>query len=91
MKVDITKEDFGTLCVCAIRYCFGRQSYMPSLVQGICGAYLKELSDKDIIVMVEDCEFQERMQLYGDKVIDKPGWLAWRDKVLAEKKRRRLK
>ena len=90
-EMRLSKGDFGTLCICALRYCFGRQTYMPSLVQGICGAHLKELSDKDILVIADDCEFQERMHLYGDEVIDKPGWLAWRDKVFAEKKRRGLK
>lgn len=64
---------------------------MPSLVQRICGAHLKELSDKDILVMADDCEFQERMNLYGDPLIDKPEWLVWKDKVFAEKKRRGLK
>lgn len=24
--------DYGTIVLCAVRYCFGRQTYMPSLV-----------------------------------------------------------
>lgn len=29
MKAD---KDFGIICLCALRYCFGRRTYMPSLV-----------------------------------------------------------
>ena len=32
-KLKQTDEDFGTICVCAVRYCLCRQTYMPSLVQ----------------------------------------------------------
>lgn len=88
MKIDITQEDFGTLCICALRYCHGRRTYMPGLVQEIVGGHLKELSNKDITVLVQDCEFQKSMELYGDEKIDKPGWLKWERKVRAEKERR---
>jgi hypothetical protein len=27
-----TDEDFGIICLCALRYCFGRKTYMPRLV-----------------------------------------------------------
>ena len=88
MKIEISEEDFGTLCICAIRYCHGRKTYMPGLVQEICAGHLKELSDKDISVMLEDCEFQKKMELYGDERIDKPGWLKWKEILLKEKERR---
>ena len=88
MIKNITQEDFGTLAICAIRYCHGRQTYMPSLVHNIIVPHLPDLSDKDLMVMIEDCEFQERMNLYGDVRIDKPGWERWRELLIAEKKRR---
>jgi len=88
MKIDISKEKFGTLCICAIRYCQGRRTYMPSLVQAIVRGYLKEISDNDLTVMLEDCDFQERMNLYGDEKIDKPDWLKWKDTLISEKQRR---
>ena len=84
----LEKDDFGTLAICAIRYCHGRQTYMPDLVRGIIRPRLKELSDKDLNVMIEDCDFQERMHLYGDERIDKSGWLRWREELIAERKRR---
>lgn len=62
---------------------------MPSLVQEIVDGHLKELSDKDIKVMVEDCQFQRRMDLYGDEC-DKVDWLKWEQKVKDEFERRQL-
>ena len=86
--IKLDQENFGTLAICAIRYCQGRQTYMPSLVQGILKPHLKELSDKDLSVMLDDCDFQERMNLYGSNTIDKPDWLAWKEALLAEKESR---
>lgn len=82
------QEDFGTLCICAIRYCHGRQTYMPSLVRSIVRPHLQELSDKDLGVMIEDCDFQRSFDLYGDPRIDKQGWLDWEQELLKEQKRR---
>lgn len=89
MKIDISKDDFGTLCICAIRYCHGRQTYMPSLVQKIVRMHLREVSDNDLKVMLDDCRMQEDMPyLYGHERIDKPGWFEWRKAVEAELERR---
>lgn len=86
--INISKEDFGTLCICAIRYCQGRRTYMPSLVQDICIDHIQTLDDKTIRVMLEDCEFQKKVDAYGDPAIDKPGWLRWKDALVSEKERR---
>ena len=88
MIKNITKEDFGTLAICAIRYCQGRMTYMPDLVREIVAPHLSDLSDKDLGVMIEDCDFQERYHLYGDERIDKPGWIRWKELLMAEKERR---
>lgn len=88
MKISMEQEDLGTLCICAIRYCQGRQTYMPSLVQGIVREHLSELSDRDIHVMLGDCRLQDNKNLYGDPNIDKPNWLRWKEDLLAEQRRR---
>ena len=88
MIKNITQENFGTLAICAIRYCQGRQTYMPDLVRTIIVPHLPEISDKDLNVMLEDCAFQERMNLYGDERIDKPGWIRWKEILEVERKRR---
>lgn len=87
MKIEIRQEDFGTLCVCAVRYCHGRKTYMPSLVTEIVGKHLAELSDRDIKIMYDDCRFMN-LSDYGDEVIDKPDWLRWEKKLKKEIERR---
>lgn len=71
--IDISKEDFGTLCVCALRYCHGRQTYMPGLVQEIVSTHFGDLTDKDLKVIADDERFQREMNLWGDKC-DKVDW-----------------
>ena len=86
--IDISREDFATLCICALRYCQGRQTYMPSLVRDICRPHLHEFEIRDLNVMIEDCKYQDKFDLYGDEKIDKPGWLKWKDELLEEYARR---
>ena len=65
---------------------------MPDLVRGIIRPHLKELSHKDLAVMIDDCSYQKRFDLYGDEYIDKPGWIKLEKELLEElDKRRRLK
>lgn len=87
--IDISQEDFGILCICALRYCHGRRTYMPSLVQDIVSKHLKEFSDKTIKIMVDDCQVQRDMNLYGEEY-DKIGWLKWEQKVKDEQTRRTI-
>ena len=86
MIIDIDQKDFGTLCICALRYCHGRRSYMPSLVQKIVGRHLDSISDHDVNVMYNDCRFMMPAD-YGDE-IDKPGWLLWESNIKKEHLRR---
>lgn len=87
--IELSQEDFGLLAICAIRYCHGRMSYMPDLIRGIVRPNLKEVSDKDLNIMLEDSDFQRRMGLYGDEDIDKPGWIQWEQTIREEIERRR--
>ena len=89
MKIkNLSQGDFGILAICALRYCQGRQTYMPDLVRRILIPHLPDIPDKDLRVMIEDCESQEKFNLYGDEKIDKPGWLWWKELLLVEKERR---
>ena len=88
MSIELSEEQFGLLSICALRYCHGRRTYMPLLVQRIVGTHLSELSDKYIEVMMDDCQFQRRFNLYGDDC-DKVDWLKWEEKVNAESRRRK--
>ena len=85
----ISKEDFATLCICAIRYCQGRRTYMPSLVQGIVRSHFGDIPDNYFDIMLRDCDFQRTMDLYGDEQIDKPSWLRWEQDLKDEIERRK--
>ena len=80
--IDISQEDFGTLCICALRYCHGRRTYMPSLVQTIVMRHFKDLSDRDLKVIAEDEKYQSDLSLWGDEC-DKADW-QWFYKILRE-------
>lgn len=82
-------EDFGTICVCAVRYCFGRQTYMPSLVQDFVRRNFKYLNDNELQVMVDDINFAERINQLGDERIDKPDWLKFRERINSELEKRK--
>lgn len=71
--VEISKEDFGVLCVCALRCCHGRQTYMPGLIQGIVKAHFKDLTEKDLKVIADDEKFQREMSLWGQDC-DRADW-----------------
>lgn len=61
---------------------------MPSLVRDIIRPHLKELSDKDLAVMIDDCTNQRELDLYGDEDMDKPGWIKWERELIEELDRR---
>ena len=86
--ITLNPEDFATLAICAIRYCHGRQTYMPSLVQGIVRPHLQEMDDKDISVLLQDCEGMTEFDC-GDPMIDRPNWERWYEELKKEKERRK--
>lgn len=86
--ITLNDSHFETLAICALRYCQGRQTYMPDLVRGIVRSNLNKISDNTLQIMINDCEFQARMKLYGDPRIDKPGWIKWAEELNEEKKNR---
>ena len=88
-KLKQTDEDFGTICVCAVRYCFGRQTYMPSLVQDFVCRNFKYLNDNELKVMADDIKFAERINWLGDERIDKPGRIKFRDRINSELEKRK--
>ena len=86
-RITLNPEDFATLAICAIRYCHGRQTYMPSLVQGIIRPHLSELEDRDLYVLLKDCEDMSDFD-YGSPAIDRPNWERWHEDLKNEQNRR---
>lgn len=70
--VDTKGMAFGCICVCAVRYACGRQTYMPSIVKRFVHDNLKEIETSSLKVMSKDLA---EMPGYGDRKIDEPGWL----------------
>ena len=86
--VEINK-DFETILLCAVRYAIGRKSYMPSMVIDYITPLLPYLSE-DVLKLIAN-EIIERYTYegaLGDEKIDRPYWLNFKRKILAEMERR---
>lgn len=80
------KENFELIYICAVRYCIGRQTYMPRTVQRIVRQYLPYLDVGALIVMRKDIK---TAGYWGDEKIDKPGWMQFLADIEAELEKRR--
>jgi len=69
-------EDFNSVLICAIRYCLGRRTYMPSLVTSFIKINCENLlSKKTISIMKDDiascsdygneCDMKTWMEFYS--------------------------
>lgn len=85
--ISISPTDFGTLVICALRYCHGRQTYMPSTVQEIVVEKLEEINDRDLYVIRKDLRNMSDFD-YGNAIIDRPNWLEFTELVEKEYQRR---
>ena len=52
--VESDGRDYATLCVCAVRYCLGRRTYMPELVCNIIRKNWDKISDTDLGIILRD-------------------------------------
>ena len=82
----LSSDDFGTVFICAIRYCIGRQTYMPSMIQRQIRPLLSQLDGGTLIVMRNDIRTAGN---WGDERIDKPGWMKFLADIEAELERRK--
>lgn len=89
-SVQVDSEDFGTICICAVRYACGRQSYMPGLVIDFLTPLIPKLSNKTLCVIERDVREAERYGGYGDENIDKPGWIKFLGELQAEIQHRKI-
>ena len=86
--VEINK-DFGTILLCAVRYAIGRRTYIPSLVIDYITPLLPYLSDNTLrLIANEITEYEAYEGGLGDEMIDRPYWLNFKRKILAEMERR---
>lgn len=81
-------EDFGFVCMCAVRYCLGRRTYAPGTVMGFIKTFIPALGDKTLYVMARDISEADNL---GDAEIDAPMWAEFLGEIREEQKRRKNK
>lgn len=86
--VDPTSDDFGAVCNCAVCYCLGRRSYIPSLVCTYIISLLPELTGKTLDCFERDIAERKRTGFdFGDSC-DYETWDAFYNAVCEEIERR---
>ena len=88
MTIEIDKN-FETILLCAVRYAIGRRTYIPSLVIDYITPLLPYLSE-DVLKLIanEITKYEAYEGALGDEKIDRPYWLNFKRKILAEMERR---
>lgn len=79
-------DDFCLVCICAVRYCLGRRTYMPWSVMSFIKQFLPALSDNTLYVMARDIAEADSL---GDAEIDAPMWAEFLAEIEQERKRRK--
>lgn len=77
----VINDDFESVLICAVRYCIGRRTYMPSTVISYITPLLSSLSSTTLFCMKRDVEEAEKENRLGDENIDKPLWLSFKEKI----------
>lgn len=94
--IKLTQDDFGLLANCAVRYCFGRQTYMPSSIMKIVITHLSEFDDRTIGCMERDVRealnnHKSGLMSIGDSKIDLPDWEQFYSMLNAEVEKRKIR
>ena len=88
MTIEIDKT-FESILICAVRYAIGRQTYISSMVIDYITPLLSHLSYNTLRLISNDItEYGSYYGGLGDDMIDRPYWLAFKKKILAEMERR---
>ena len=87
MTIEINKN-FETILLCAVRYAIGRQTYIPSMVIDYITPLLSHLSYNTLGLIAAEIIDHSYDGGLGDDMIDRPYWLAFKKKILAEMERR---
>ena len=87
-EITINRHDFATLCINALRYCQGRQTYMPDLVAQYIKPLIPYLDNRTLYVFKRDVEEAIADDHTGDPEIDKPIWVDFLDHINSELSKR---
>lgn len=86
--VDLSSDLFGCVLNCAVRYCIGRQTYMPSVVIGEITPLLPYLNNRTLWCFDQDITEARYEGGYGDPQIDEPHWMRFHELVREERTKR---
>ena len=86
-KFDPADENFGAMVNCAVRYCLGRRTYMPSLICDYLKPRLPLLDEKTVGCMERDIRV---VSFYGDEC-DRATWSDFLIAVQSEMKKRGIR
>ena len=82
-------DEFEIVCNCAMRYCLGRRSYMPSIICGYIAPILPKLTDKTLDCFERGIAERKRTSFdFGDSY-DYETWDAFYKAVCNEIERRK--
>ena len=88
MGIDVKDDNFGAVLNCAVRYCLGRQTYMPRLVCDFIRPLLPELSNKAIWCFQKDIKDHQSYGYSFGADFDERMWMDFYHAVEEEQKRR---
>ena len=83
--ISLDDKHFGAILNCAIRYCIGRQTYMPALVIDYITPLLPYVNMKTLLCFKRDLS---DVTYFGDEEIDKPMWMRFKANVEYELQKR---
>ena len=89
LMIDPSVDRFGAVCNCAVRYCLGRRSYMPSLVCGYLTPLLPELDDNTLACFERDIAERKRDGFSFGDACDYETWEQFYKAVCKEIERRK--
>lgn len=94
-------KDHGIICLCAMRYALGRETYMPGLVQDYIKSNIASIETSDISIMIRDIDEANKITEhkmpngsilkidgFGSTTIDRPGWERFRAFLMGELEKR---
>lgn len=70
-------DDFQLILISAVRYCFRRETYMPSTTVDFVRRHIDCIDDKTLVVMIRDIETEFSHQPLFGTMPEKPLWEAF--------------
>lgn len=79
--MDLSQNNFESLCVCSVRYALGRRTYVVYEISEIIKKNLNDISDESLKVILKDIEDHQNSNKLGDDS-DANDWLYLKSLIL---------